>query len=228
MDLQTNLYLNPPYPEQVFAYKHQTVGLYWPLMPSGQGNFSEQNAAGPIAAFSLPPRDNPPFLRTNSQLDNYNPYGVSGVLFETTEDINAYNGAWTLEAINRYDDFGVSTGSINGIVSFLRPAYYPTIKTSLFSKSSGIVNAQAHSLALDAKESGITNPLASPKGMNYLSNAYYYVTTKSEFNFSPYLINNRTNYPLANQAASLSAGGLANNIRTISMTSGVITDVLTY
>lgn len=218
MDLTINLYKNPPYPEKTFSF---TIGLYGSFIPSGQGHFSEQAILGPTVPFGIPPRDLVTLLRTDSQLDTYNPYGVSGVLIEGVQTRDSYLGNWApLQPVKAYNDFGVETGSVNGTISFLRPAYNNVLKTSLFSKSSGITNAQAHPLALAAQSNGVT----LPQGMNYLSNAYYYITTKSDFNFSRYLVADRAFV----QNTSLVASGLANNIRSISMTSGVITDILTY
>jgi hypothetical protein len=221
MDLPTDLYLSPPYPEVTFLYKHQSIGLYGPFIPSGQGHFAEQpldqNGRQP---FTLPPQDSPVLLRNNAQLDAYNPYGVSGILLEAPQDPTLYNPIFVVEPVSGYNDFGINTGFVNGVIPFLRPAYSKILKTSAFFKASGIINNQAHPLALDAATSG--------GRFHYLSNAYYYISTKADFVFAPYLIMNRNNYPPTQVLGQVSQSGLANNIRTISMTSGVITEVLTY
>jgi hypothetical protein len=211
-DLTTNLYDDPPYPEITFSF---TIGLYGSLMPSGQGHFSaqpsDQTNRSPLQSAT---QDSPPLVRNNDNLNAYNPYGVSGVLLECPQDANVYLGNWVSEQVSGWNDFGISTGSINGIVSFLRPAYSNNLKTSAFFKAFGIVNAQAHPLAADAAISG--------GRFHYLSNAYYYVTTKSNINFNPYYITNKA--PETDQ--SLSQSGLANNLKAISQVSGVITDTL--
>lgn len=222
MDLTINLYSSPPYPETTFSF---TIGLYGSIIPSGQGHFSEQPTGTTLrSAHQIVPQPSvlPVLVKDETFLnENYNPYSVSGTLLETPQLGTQWSGVWVYEPVSGYNDFGVlTTPTPTGIVSFLRPAYSSTLKTSAFFKASGIANPQANPLALEAAESG--------GRFHYLSNAYYYVTTKSDFSFSPYLILNRANYPNSNIINAVRASGLANNVRTISMTSGVITDVLTY
>ena len=205
---KTNNYLNPTYPETSFSF---TVGLYQSIVPSGQGHFSEQP----------PPTGNK--TESDATLYSKDPYNVGSGnavgLISATDNENDYTFKAFTDNVNQYNDSGILTGSGSYYISFLRPAYSSTLKTSRFpiTRTSGIVNTQAHKLATDAATSG--------GGFNYLSNAYYYVTTKSTVNFSQYQILNSGSI---SKTYTLNQETLSNNILSISQASGTLSKTLDY
>lgn len=205
----TNIYLTPTYPETSFAF---TVGLYQSIIPSGQGHFSEQ----PLPIHNT--------TETDSTLYSKDPYNVGSGnavgLISATDYILDYNFSPFIDTVNQYNDSGILTSTIpTAAISFLRPAYSHTLKTSRFpvTRTSGIVNTQAHGLAIDAATIG--------SGFNYLSNAYYYVTTKSTVNFSQYQI---LNSGAISRIYTLNQDTLSNNISSISQVSGTLSNTLDY
>ncbi len=204
----TNIYLNPTYPETSFAF---TVGLYQSIIPSGQGHFSQQ----PLPIHNTTETDPTLYSKDPYNVDSGNAIG----LISATDNILDYNVIPFLDTVNQYNDSGILTGSGSYFISFLRPAYSSTLKTSRFpvTRTSGIVNTQAHRLALDAATSG--------GGFNYLSNAYYYVTTKSTVNFSQYQI---LNSGAISRIYTLNQETLSNNISSISQASGTLSNTLDY
>lgn len=204
----TNIYLTPTYPETSFAF---TVGLYQSIIPSGQGHFAEQPS----------PIQNTTEL--DSTLHSKDPYNVGSEnavgLISATSNISDYTFTAFTDNVQQYNDLGISSGTISAAaISFLRPAYSSTLKTSIFPiiRTSGIINTQAHILATDAATSG--------GGFNYLSNAYYYTTTKSTINFGQYQILDSGTY----STYTLNQQTLSNNIKSISQASGTLSNTLDY
>lgn len=210
-------YSNPPYPETAHVSYTKSSGV-WILIPSGQGHFAEQkvnNANRP--------------LQNTTELDTIlhrkDPYNVGSSnavgLIEAPSSISPYSFSVFTDNVLLYNDSGVPSGTIsNATISFLRPAYSSTLKTSRFpiGRASGITNAQAHALALDAATSG--------GGFNYLSNAYYYITTQSTVNFVEYQVIDRTDY--TGSSLYLNQTALSNNIASISQVSGTLANTLDY
>lgn len=210
-------YRNPPYPETAHVTYGKSSGVSI-LIPSGQGHFAEQKVGN----------ENRPLQNTtelDSTLNNKDPYNVGSNnavgLINQPDNISYYNFGVFTDNVLLYDDYGVLSDTIpNVAISFLRPAYSSTLKTSRFpvTRSSGIINAQAHPLALDAATSG--------GGFNYLSNAYYYITTKSIVNFSEYQVIDRGKYSTVGQ--NLNQRVLSNNIESIAQVSGTLANTLDY
>lgn len=204
----TNIYLTPPYPETSFVF---TAGLYQSIIPSGQGHFAEQ----PLQIY--------PTTKPDATIHDKDPYNVGSAnavgLVSATDNVNDYTFTAFTDNVNQYNDSGILTGTILAApISFLRPAYSSTLKTSRFpiARSSGIINTQAHALATDAATSG--------GGFNYLSNAYYYITTKSTVNFAQYQILETGTY----STYTLNQQTLSNNIKSISQASGTLSNTLDY
>jgi hypothetical protein len=204
----TNIYLNPTYPETSFAF---TVGLYQSIIPSGQGHFAEQ----PLQTYVTTKPD-----ATIHDKDPYNVGSENAVgLISATSNISDYTFTAFTDNVQQYNDLGISSGTISAAaISFLRPSYSSTLKTSRFpiARTSGIINTQAHSLAIDAATSG--------GGFNYLSNAHYYTTTKSTVNFGQYQILESGTY----STYTLNQQALSNNLKSISQASGTLSNTLDY
>jgi hypothetical protein len=205
---KTNIYLNPTYPETSFAF---TAGLYQSIIPSGQGHFAEQ----PLQTYAT--------TKSDAAIHDKDPYNVGSAnavgLVSAAENATDYTFTEFTDTVKQYNDLGVSTGNIpNAPISFLRPAYSSTLKTSIFPivRTSGISNNKAHALASDAATSGA--------GFNYLSNAYYYITTKSTVNFAQYQILESGTY----STYTLNQQTLSNNIKNISQASGTLSNTLDY
>jgi hypothetical protein len=209
-------YRDPPYPETAHVTYTKSSGV-WILIPSGQGHFAEQKVNGA----NRPLQNTTELDATLHSRDPYNAGSENAVgLINQPDSISYYNFSVLTDNVLLYDDYGVSSGTIsNAAISFLRPAYSSTLKTSRFpiSRSSGITNAQAHALALDAAISG--------GGFNYLSNAYYYITTKSTINFGEYQVLDRGDY---STGQNLNQTALSNNIASISQVSGTLANTLDY
>jgi hypothetical protein len=204
----TDIYLNPTYPDTSFAF---TAGLYQSIIPSGQGHFAEQ----PLQTYVTTKPD-----ATIHDKDPYNVGSANAVgLVSATDNVNDYTFTAFTDNVKLYNDLGVSTGNLPAsAISFLRPSYSSTLKTSIFPivRTSGITNAKAHALATDAATSG--------GGFNYLSNAYYYITTKSTVNFAQYQILESGTY----STYTLNQQTLSNNIKSISQASGTLSNTLDY
>lgn len=215
-------YLNPPYPEVAHVSIYRVSGVRV-LIPSGQGHFSEQKVGNVSDSRSNRPLQNTTEL--DSTLNNNDPYGVGSYnavgLIEAPDLIDYYNFSVFVDTVNQYNDLGGYEDRIqNAPISFLRPAYSQKLKTSIFpiGRASGIVNLEAHPLAIDAAASG--------GGFNYLSNAYYYITKKSLTSFIEHQVIDRGDY--TSQNIDLTQPTLSNNIKGISQVSGTITNILDY
>jgi hypothetical protein len=210
-------YRNPTYPETAHVDYTKSSGVQI-LIPSGQGHFAEQK----VGNANRPSQDTTELDITLHSKDPYNVGSGNAVgLIDCPESISGYNFVAFKDNLLLYNDFGVSSGTIpNVAISFLRPAYSSTLKTSRFpiGRAGGITNPQAHALALDAATSG--------GGFNYLSNAYYYITTQSTVNFAEYQVIDRADY--TGPLLYLNQTALSNNIASISQVSGTLADTLDY